>query len=75
MLAKLKAAQEQNAGDLHRYWHERMESGDRGYRNAFFLEATEAASAASHLCFCFGFRLKYLTVETSTQKLTDGGKS
>jgi len=64
MLKRLKAAQEQNVGDLHRYWHEGMESGDRSYRNAFFSEVTKLASAASHLCFCFGFRLKFLTVET-----------
>jgi hypothetical protein len=69
MLKWLKAAEGQNVGDLHRYWYERMESGDRSYRNAFFLEVTNLASAASRLCFCFGFCLKFLTVETSTQKL------
>ena len=64
MLKRLKTAQEQNVGDLHRYWHEGMESRDRGYRNAFFSEVTKLAITASHLCFYFGFRLKFLTVET-----------
>lgn len=64
MMKRLKVAKEQNEGNLHRYWHERMESGDRSYRNAFFLEVTKVASAASHLCFVFGFLLKFLIVET-----------
>jgi len=73
MLKRLKAAQEQNVGDLHRYWHEGMESGDRSYRNAFFLEVTKLASAVSHLCFCFAFRLKFLTVDRNLRgKLLKG---
>ena len=75
MLERLEAAQERNVGDLHRYWHECMESGDRSYRDAFFLEVTKAASVASHFCFCFGFRLKFPTVERSSHKLMEGGSS
>jgi hypothetical protein len=65
MLERLQSAAEENVGDLHGYWHERMEpSKDRRYRDTFFSDVTKRARAASHLCICFGSRLKFLTAQT-----------
>ena len=61
----LKEAQDKNVGDLHSYWHDRMEPvGDRSFRNGFFLEVVTLANSASHSGFWLAFYLKVLTAKT-----------
>jgi len=70
----LKEAQDKNVGDLLAYWHDQMEpSGDRGFRNRFFLEVITLANSASHF-FWFTFYLKVLTAEAPKPKFTARGK-